>query len=330
MSLPLLNKKILFICPIFHNYHAAITEKLQEMGATVLFFPEREYGLSFKLINNFAHSRLAAFQAKHYHKILKSVENEEIDYLFVIRGYMLPQEFMEGFRKNHPGAITIMYQWDSNRTNPFVHLIPAFDRVLSFDFEDCEVNKSVDYLPLFYTDDITHFINRSSVKEYDFFFMGWFFPERYAAVVEFKKYCELNNYRLKAFLFIPSTSYLKEQLKGRKLDRTIVSKERMSRQEYLQILNASRVMVDVSNPGQTGLAMRIIESFACGTKVLTNNRRLENDSFYTPGYVDFFDDKAPSVNREFVENAVESAKPGVLSIKEWLNLIFANQEKNCV
>jgi hypothetical protein len=289
----------------------------------VEFFPERDYGIRFKVTNNLFNSRLPARQERHYEKILQLTEGREYDYLFVIRGYMMPQTFIDTFRQRNPQAVTIMYQWDSNRTNPFVHLVNSFDKVYSFDFEDCEAQPQITYLPLFYTDDVQHIATHArSEEEYDFFFLGSYFPERYEATVNFRRYVETKGWRLKAFLYIPFTSYVKEKLRGIKLDHSIVSFKHMPRQQYLHILSRSKVMVDVSNPRQTGLAMRIIEAFACRTKVLTNNLRLKEDKLYTPEYVAFFDDKAPEVDDTFVISKPKQEKIGVLSIGEWLQQIF--------
>jgi len=323
MSVDLTNKRILFIGPVFHDYHSAIIGKLRDAGADVTFFPERSYKLSFKLINNLLPDQLAAYQEKHYRKILQQTNGQHYDYLFVIRGFMLSQDFMDTFKKRYPGAQTIMYQWDSNRANPFVHLIDSFDKVISFDFEDCENHPSISYLPLFYTDDVKQVAEQHREHiEFDFFFMGWYFPERYAAVARFKEYAIEKGWKLKAFLYIPRTSLIKEKLKGTKLDYSIVSSTHMPRTEYLDILSRSRVMVDVSNPRQTGLAMRVIEALACGTKVLTNNRRLTEDKLHSSGYVAFFDDIAPVVETSFLHNVPEKQAIGVLAIGDWVKKIF--------
>src|ERR1700759_2047384 len=142
MSSQLKDKKILFIGPKFHNYHELISDELTKMGAVVNFYPERSYGITFKLINNFYPGYLKQFQATHYEKINQKTKTKSFDYLLVIRGYMMTETFVKDFRINHPNARLIMYQWDSERTNPFSHLLPLFDDVLSFDFEDCKNNAS--------------------------------------------------------------------------------------------------------------------------------------------------------------------------------------------
>ena len=323
------DKKVLFIAPIFHSYHTAIIQKLRMAGAEVFFAPERKYGILFKVLNNFFPRKLKTYQRKHYQRILKNFISEKFDYLLVIRGFMMTEEFLKEFKVNNPGSKTIMYQWDSERTNPFSHLVPIFDKTCSFDFKDCENVSNVHYLPLFYIDDVKDAaaqLNKRTV--YDFFFMGWYFPERYAAILIFRDYAEKQRWKLKAFLYMPFTTYVKERFRGVKIDHSIISFKQMSRKEYLSILCTSKVMVDVSNPNQTGLAMRIIEAFACGAKVLTNNRRLIEDKLYISSNVCFFDDKSPSIDDESLLNVPTSPCAAVLSIDAWLQQLIMDTNNN--
>jgi hypothetical protein len=328
MALILQDKKILFIAPIFHNYDELIIDELTAMGAIVDFYPERSYGLKFKIINNFSQARLKQYQVRHYRAIEKKTLLSSFDYLFVIRGYMMPDDFLTNFKINHPCAKLIMYQWDSQRTNPFAHLLPSFNKVLSFDFEDCRNYPTVQYLPLFYTDDVIQAIKDKDDALYDFFFMGWFFPERYQSVLKFVQYAKEQNYKLKAFLYMPFTTYIKYKLKGESIDRSIVSFKHMNRTKYLENLANSRVIVDVSHPNQTGLAMRIIESLASHTKVLTNNHRLVDDKeIYDPTKIAFFDEASPSVQPAFLNERDFKETSSVLCLNEWLALIFNELSK---
>lgn len=322
------NKKILFIGPIFHNYHTLIKEKMEILGATVDFYPERDYGWKFKAINNFFKNYLSKFQNKHYDSILERSENVDYDFLFVIRGYMLSANFINKFKKLYPKAKTIMYQWDSNKENPFSDVAVLFDQVYSFDFKDCNDMPFVKYMPLFYTDDLIPYRENKQEVEYDFFFMGWCFPERYKAVVSFREFTLANNYKLKAFLYMPFSSYLKEALRGNLLDRSIVSFTPMNRYEYLNILSKSKVMVDVSNPRQTGLAMRVIEAIAMNVKVLTNNMNLRQDKIVEKTeFFSFFNEKDVRIEEGFVDDqSLITTSNLMLSLELWLKIIFGDNE----
>lgn len=313
-------KKILFIAPIFHEYHTLIVKKLETMGADVLFCPERDYSICFKLVNNFLHPILSLKQAFHYRKILKCTKAQSFDYLFVIRGYGMTKKFVEIFKKRNCFAKTIMYQWDADRTNPFADLIPYFDIVQSFDYRDCETF-GISYLPLFYTDDVAEEAAKEHEKKYDFFFMGTYLPERYAAVLHFRENLP-ENFRLKAFIYITPTSLKKEKFRGIRLDKEIISTIPMSRKEYLTTLNESKVIVDVSCSRQTGLAMRIIEALASQRKVLTINEYIKGDPLYNAQNIALFDSNTFHIDEKFVEDPFEG-KTAVLSIGEWLRTALA-------
>ena len=315
-------KKILFICPKFHDYELMIKEKLEKFGAEVYYFPEKSYNLDFKIINNFFSGQMDEFQNKHYIKIFNEIKDIKFDYLFVIRGYKLSQEFLTKFKTKNPSCKLIMYQWDSQRTNNYAHLIPFFDKVTTFDFEDSE-QFNLEYIPLFYTDDIKQYNSDKNNTIYDFFFMGFFFDERYQAVLKFRDYCNRNGYKLKSFLYMPLTTRLKYFLKGKKLDKDIVSFKHMNREEYIKTLAESKVMVDVSNPGQTGLAMRVIESLASNTKILTNNTNFVKDKKVAQsGMVMLFSLDKIELSKEFLNSNIKSDSNVVLSINEWLKKIF--------
>lgn len=323
------NKKILFIGPVFHDYHVLITNKLRSMGADVVFFPERNYGVTFKVINNFFHQHLKNYQRAYYHKIIKQIQFQEFDYLFVIRGYMLSEEFLDEFKLKNPRAELIMYQWDSDKTNPYNHLLNYFDKAFSFDFEDCGRFSQLNYIPLFYSDDVGRIIKDENNLEYDFFFMGWYYPERYNAVIKFQEFTLKNGFKLKAFLYMPFSSYIKELIMGTKLDRTIVSLKHMKRAAYLNILSKTNVMVDASSPNQTGLAMRIIEALGSGTKILTNNYRIKEDiNSYDKDYIAFFDENNPSVEFSFLKSKPGHKIKSLLSLEEWLKTIFMYNESS--
>jgi len=316
-------KNILFICPKFHNYEDMIKDQLMEFGAAVDFYAERSYGIDFNIINNFFKGYLMSYQKRHYERILRKIQYKHYDYLLVIRGFMLPQSFLREFKRLNPDSKTIMYQWDSQRTNSFCHLNKSFDMVKTFDFKDSE-DLNIPYLPLFYTKDVQAYQLLDKVYDYDFFFMGFFFKERYEAILRFKDYCNENGYKLMPFLYMPFSTRLKYFLKGKRLDRSIVSFKHMNRIDYLNILSKSRVMVDVSNSRQTGLAMRVIESLACNTKIATNNTFFERDeNIKQSGMVFLFNLQNITIDRKFLNKGFESSNKLVLSLEEWTKKLFS-------
>lgn len=325
-------KKILFIGPIFHDYHKTIINKLIDRQCEVTFFPERRYNLKFKILNNFRQSSLIKYQNRHYAKILDKIEGQHFDYLLVIRGYMMSSSFIESIRKQFPDIKIIMYQWDSDLTNPFSHLIPYIDKVFTFDYRDFSSLKGTDYLPLFYSNEILSIRNHShSEYEYDFFLLGWYLPERYDALIAFKKFAKENNYRVKSYIYIPFTSYIKEIAKGVKLDKSVIYFKPLKRKKYLEILSKSRAIVDVSNKNQTGLAIRIIEAIGAGAKIVTNNYRVKNELLYSEENFTIINTEEPYVSPSFMQSNLRSEDNNDLlncySIDSWIDCLFNSGER---
>lgn len=282
MSLDLKNKKILFIGPIFYDYQNMIKSKLESYGAEVFFFGERDYTFKFKIVYNFFNKKIDSFQEKHYENILHAVDGTTFDFLFVIRGYKIPINFIKKFKELNPKSKTIMYQWDSEKNNKFVHLVPYFDVLFSFDKNDVIKNPRLNYLPLFYADDIENLSSNDFIPQikYDIFFFGYYLPERYEMMLSILEFSKNNNINSKIFLYIPFTRYVKEILKGNKINFKLISFRPLKRKEYLLFLMESNTIFDSSSISQSGLSMRIMEAIGAKKKIITSNIFIKNESIY--------------------------------------------------
>lgn len=318
----LANKRILFIGPCFHDYHQLITNQLTEFGAVVDFYPERSYGWIYKFTNVFFNHNLADYQKLHYDNILNKIKDIRYDILYVIRGFMLPCEFVLSFSEMNPNARKIMYQWDSNKTNPFFNIISLFDDVYSFDYEDCDLRKELIYVPLFYSFDISDFTSNKS--KFDLFCVGVYLPERYAALKALKLILQLSTLSLKVFIYIPLTSLIKEYIKGNfKWDYSMLSIKHMSKGCYLKLLNDSKAVVDVSNLNQTGLAIRIIEAIALKKKIITSNVNIKKEPLMNDSLVYILDIQHVDLDdlTSFLNSPIESSF-NPMSLLEWLQKQF--------
>lgn len=324
MSLDLEKKKILLIAPVFYQYHIIIIDELKKFGADVLFFPERKDNYLFTFYNNFNKSELRRYQNKHYNSILKDIEGEEIDILFVIRGFMLPEFFVQKLKQRNIKLKTVMSQWDANKENPYFHLVGTFDRVLSFDYEDCLLNKQLLYRPLFYTQEVIDHKENNNELIYDYFFMGAYISERYEAMLSLKKAVKGNKFRAKIFMYIPFKTYVKERIKGKVFDKEIISTKPLDRKSYLELLSRTKVVVDVSNKNQSGLAMRVIESIGAGKKILTNNKFIVRERAYNETRVSLFNIKEDfEINETFLNSEIKNEIDNeYYSLKSWLEAHF--------
>lgn len=309
-------KRVLLIAPIFYDYEALIKSKLEKFGAIVTFVPERDYSFIFKIVNNFFNYLLPLKQRIHYRKI----DVKGYDILLVIRGYMMPVEFVKRFKNINPTAKTILYQWDSNKNNPYKHLISYFNIVKSFDYKDCETF-NIEYLPLFYTDDISQIRDSKEDLKYDFFILATYFPSRFERFVKFKYCVDKTQYKLKSHIFIAKTSLKKEQMQGNLINTELVSTSSMPRAEYLKILKQSKVVVDMSHEAQSGLSMRVIEALALKKKIYTTNPLIANEPYFNSDIIKIIDIDNLDFNDEFISGKFTGDCP-VLSIEEWIKSLL--------
>ena len=323
-DLNLKGKSILFISPVFYDYHTVIKENLEYLGAKVFFYAERDCSLRFSIINNLYNSKLEEFQSKHYLNILENTCNIEFDYLFVIKGYKIPISFLEIFRERYSKAKMIMYQWDSESNNPYVHLLPFFDKVFSFDPKDVSDHDNIEYLPNFYLDDINGSVVRTEMKneKYDLFFVASYLPERYQFVVDLKKFSKENDLRIKSVLIMPFLSYIKQFLKGNYLNLKIISFHPLNRIEYLRLWAQSKAVLDIGSFSQTGLTQRVIETIQVRKKLITTNEYVKDEAFYKSNQVfilglNLSDSIVEFLNEDFVANETGC------SIDNWIKTIFS-------
>ncbi|MBL0738862.1 hypothetical protein JI750_18345 [Flavobacterium sp. GN10] len=320
MNLDLRDKKILFIGPVFYDYHSIIQKHLENLGAKVFFFPERDYSIKFTVVNNLFNKKLDKLQEKHYDSILESSKEISFDFLFVIRGYKMTKFFLETFKKRNARAQTIMYQWDSDNNNKFLHLISSFNKVLSFDRQDA-LNNNLIYLPLFYTNDIENIKNTLVDNKYDVLYFGYFIRERYDMMLKVIDFANKNDLVLKTFLYVPFSVYIKELLKGNKIDFKLINFNPLCRADYLDLLSKSKAIVDTSSLTQSGLSMRVIETIGAGKKLITSNKNIALENFYNSQQVYIYESELVDTILPFLNSDLFSIDSN-LSLKNWICKIF--------
>ncbi len=323
-------KRVLFIGVKFYDYHLEIKRKMEEYGASVSFFSERDTSIKYGIVNRLFHSKLDKYQELHYSSVLKKTDQIKFDYLFVIRGFKMPLSFVKTIKKKNPGIKCIMYQWDANTNSPFINLpekhnvLPEFEKIFSFDFKDVEEHRFLKYSPTFHTDEFLKLANSNHQKcTYDFFYFGSYLPERYAGLLKFREFAEAGGHKLKTHFYMSYRYYQIEKLKGTVLDKSVINFKPMTRQEYLDLFMQSKAIVDVSNAKQTGLAMRVIDAIGAGKKVLTTNGWIVKEPSYNTKQIQIIDIDNITIPEGFLEEKLEFLKPDY-TIDHFLTIIFCN------
>lgn len=313
---------ILFIAPVFYDYQNLIIDKIRKNKDEVVFFPEKNDGFLFKFLNTLNPKFIDFYQKIYFWFIIKKIKKLSLSHFFLIRGYKIPVFFLEFLRKNNPGIVMIMYQWDSNKNNHYYHIVDYFDNSYTFDQDDFNENKKLKFLQLFYTEDILRISTSKIELKYDFFCFFSYTDERYESLIKLIKYCKSNNFSLFSFCYIPYSTFIKlKYIRGIELDRNLISFKPMSRNKYVNYMEISETIVDFSNNAQSGLSMRIIEALGANKKILTTNKSILSNPVCSLNQVSVlnledikFDNLDVPIKNHFISN---------LYIDNWLATIFS-------
>ncbi len=323
-------KKILFIAlEDEYGYHLSIINALKQVGSIVTFFPIEKKNFIYILYRTLSKSLFLLRAKKHANFILKKIETQRFDYIFVIHGFQLPVFFYEKLRKNNPNAIFINYTWDSIRKTPFkqglMDILIYFDRAFSFDRGDCEQYKRQKYLPLFYSPSFNRIEFDKCNFKYDIIFIGSLNTDlRYNLIQKIKKICKKENIRFYYYLRVAYPYFFKSIFKLKFM--WDVRFKPISTKQIVELYKKSNTVIDLPGQIQTGLTMRTIETIAIGKKLITTNENIKKERFYNPDYINVIDKNNPVIDINFInKNINNNINVDNYSIYFWLMKLFNNE-----
>ncbi|SQA93196.1 hypothetical protein [Capnocytophaga ochracea] len=251
------SKKILFIAPIFFGYEKDIQTELERQGAEVIFIGDDKKLWSKNLFT------------------IKAIVKREYDYLFVIKGEFVQKSVLELFKESNPKAECILYQYDTLKRYPhIIKLFDFFDRVYSFDIEDCQQYNLI-LRPLFFVK--TEKIN-TTIK-YDISSVASYYPERLQMIQKLKKQCKKDNISSYFYIYVYWRMFINKIIYFFKYLSDISTKT-LSKNKMFYILKHSKAIVDIPVKGQDGLTMRTFEVIGQEKKLITTNPSIVKYDFY--------------------------------------------------
>ena len=260
----LINKSVVVLCPRFYEYEDRLQESLEAEGYVVhpVFYDEDEM-LYFTWLNRillrFFNTLFGSFhwyrilQHKSYYKKsiaffdkrLADIKNKEFDYLLVVKGFGLHDHHLEAIKAKYK----VMYQWDLISNYPLVPAIyKHFDKVFTFDISDSAKGWGV-FLPTFY-------VRRGIRKQeavYDLFFVGEYTKLRFELLKKIVSKADSLGLTYFIKLMKPNTFFIDKKYSH------IFIKKPMSRAEYDNYFDSSRLILEMPHEGQIGSTQRLLE-----------------------------------------------------------------------
>ena len=274
-------QKILVIAPTTANIYQVIVDGFKTYAPQVqtefmsISFPDYQYKNKAERVGNFFSKIFLNRNIKDVHnqKILQERINnlqEKYDLIFAIHPDFLDDKTLH-FLKSKTDKF-IAYYWDTISFLPRKKkIIPFFDKVYSFDSQDCKEYN----LPL-----LTNFYYyEPAPAEIDktLFCISHLEKRRYKLFNEMGKFLEENNI---TYRFMTKQSV--EKLKSPYIE---YMKESIPYPEMLKLLNHYEVILDIAKPNQAGLSFRIFESIGMNKKIITNNAAVMEYDFYNPNNI---------------------------------------------
>ncbi len=292
---------ILLIAPDASNiYHVILggfktfTPEI-ETEVMLLTTPPYRYKNKRERVRNFLSKILLSKNVKelyHYRIIEERLDilQDKYDLIFIIRPDLLSNNSLLSLKSKTNNFIA--YYWDSvvffPRKNEIIHF---FDKVYSFDNQDCKEN-GFEFLTNFYyyepepveTDKMVFSISHLEKRRFQLFNeMGKFLEENH---ITFRFLTKQSKNKLKS----PYIEYLEETIPYA---------------EMLQLLNHYEVILDIAKPLQNGLSFRIFESMGMNKKIITNNRSVMEYDFYNPNNILVVDFDNLTIPKSFFETPFE-------------------------
>lgn len=331
------NKKILFFSVQTFNLEREIIKKLVDSGAQVSYYDERPSNNNF--VKGIIRLKRSVYQHRidnYYKKILLKTNHDTYNYLFVNRGEVVPEFFLEAFKKSHPDCEFIFYTWDSfkNQSHP-TKILKYFDKKFTFDPDDA-INFNLNFRPLFYLDSYSEIKKKSSAKiKYDLLFLGTAHSDRYRITNIVVNWCNENKLTSFYYYFIHGRLvYFYKKLFDKSFqlfDYKKLSFESLTTNQILELYKNSNVILDINHPGQKGLTMRTFEALGAGKKMITTNSEIKRYSFYNEKNIYLIDRDAIVLDRNFFDTVYEDVGEDLyakLSIEGWLHCLFVEKESD--
>ncbi|WP_143755858.1 hypothetical protein [Kaistella haifensis] len=101
----------------------------------------------------------------------------------------------------------------------------------------------------------------------------------------------------------------------------------MEYQEYLNLVEDSKTLVDIKPSYQNGLSFRIFEALGYEKKIITNNSYVKEFNFYNPDNIFVTDFENFTGLNEFLEKPYSPIDEKIVyeySLENWLHKLFSD------
>lgn len=320
-------KKILFFSPAFFGYEQKIKKKMQDLGAEVDYYDERPFSSSWQKALIKIDPYIFKKKTEGYYKqILEQIKDKNYDYVFFVKCEMPTVEILKLYKECFPNSTFCLYLWDSiQNVKHILSKIKFFDFVSSFDMDDSKKTPEISFRPLFFADEFRKPITNKVKYDFDISFIGTIHSDRYKILKEVTKFAYSNHFKMFQFKFLQSKfiyyfyKITKTEFKNTKINDFDFDK--LATNKIANIVDNSKVIIDIQHPKQTGLTMRTIEMIGMNKKLITTNQNIKTYDFYNVNNIHVIDRNNVSIKKSFIESSFQPIPVEIYekySLENWL------------
>ncbi|MFQ6792062.1 MAG: hypothetical protein ACLRT4_04655 [Thomasclavelia sp.] len=323
-------KNLLLIAPVFFDYYKEIIKELELQRFQVDYVCDAPSDSNLSKAIGRVNKNLIRNSTKKYFKkkVLPIINTKEYQYVLLVAGmtFSFTPDMINEIKEKNPNATFIMYQWDSEKNLPYSKGIHRyFDKIFSFDLNDCKNNDIYNFLPLFYTK-IYKEIGNKKVEEFDYdcCYIGTAHPQKYKYINELSN--QLKDVMPKQFIYhyMPSKlKYFYHKVKDSEFKKARIKEFKMNKlssENITEIIKKSKCILDSPQNGQTGLTIRTIECLGAKRKLITTNLEIKKYNFYNENNILVYDGRI-NYDSAFFSNSYIEVDENIYekySLQNWL------------
>lgn len=329
-----MGKNVLLIAPLFFNYYKEMIKELEKMNYCVDYICDAPSNSNLSKAVGRVNKKLIKGQVKKYFskKVIPFIKEKEYDYVLVIGGmtFAFTPKMMYQIKQMNNDAIFCLYQWDSENNLPYsTGIHKYFDRIFSFDLNDCNNNNMYKFLPLFYTNLYKNIGSKEKIDfKFDCSYIGTAHPQKYKDINNISEAVKTIMPKQFIYHYMPSKlkflyqKVLAEEFKNAQFNEFETSK--LSSKEMETIIFESKCILDAPQAGQTGLTIRTIECLGAKRKLITTNKHIKKYDFYDERniyvYDGIIDKDSVFFKQNYVDIPIEIYEK--YSLESWLKAIL--------
>lgn len=313
-------KKVLIIAPQYMGYIVKVADNLKEINTvavTDIHIPKYKYKGLFSRIQNFFWKCFSkdlkfTYRAKYINSI---IGDEKYDIILLIRPDMLDFDTLRHLKSKT--KLLKAYFFDGAYRFPRqIETIPFFDKIYSFEPEDCE---EFGFLPITnFIYDETPFREENSNLKYGVFNITSFDRKRFLLLSKIAGVLKKQNIDYK---IIVKTNKKIQSKVGIDIVQKSVSLEAVRRH-----LEESVCMLDLGVVNKhKGLTFRVFEAIGLRKKIITNNKDIANYDFYNPQNILIIDEKNIIIPTSFFTSKYEPIPSEIYkkyTLSSWVKTVF--------